>query len=156
MTAGPVVAQQESAAFVYGAAGPSDPTTPSGNAQVTTMASGTGTSPPEGTSQVDDIDEALLSPRTKPIDEPDAMDISTSAPLAASASVTAAAEPRNIAELQSAQVTSFNTTEQAAAPMDIDLGAPAAPPAPTAPSAPAASGEEKLKDANGDDEVTTI
>lgn len=119
MTAGPVVAQQESAAFAYGAAGPSGPTTPSGNAQVTTMASGTGTSPPEGTSQVDDIDEALLSPRTKPIDEPDAMDISTSAPLAASASVTAAAEPRNIAELQSAQVTSFNTTEQAAAPMDI-------------------------------------
>ena len=156
VTAGPVVAQQEGVAFAYGAAGLSGPTTPSGNAQVTTMASGTGTSPPEGTAQVDDIDEALLSPRTKPIDEPDAaMDISTSAPLTASAPVTAAAEPRNIAEFQSAPGTSFNTTEQAAAPMEIDSSAPAAAPEPTAPSVPA-SGDEKLKDANEDNEVTTI
>ena len=125
VAAGPVMAQPEAVAFAHGSAVPSGRTTPSGNAQLTTMSAGTGASPPEGTAQVDGIDEALM---------------------------TAAAEPRNIAELQPAPDTSSNTTEQAAAPMEIDPSAPAAAPAPTAPSV-TTSGEDKAKDANGYDEI---
>lgn len=147
VAAGPVVAQQEAVAFAYGAAGSSGPTTPSGNAHVGTMAAGTGTSPPEGTAEVDDIDEALLSPRTKPIDEPEAMDISTTGPFAASAPVTTAGEPGNITQPQSARDMSSNAVGEQAGPMEVESSVPArAPMARTCGEA----------DANGDEEVTTI
>lgn len=151
VSAGPTVAQQEPIPFAYGAAGPGGPATPSGNAQVGTVTGVTGTSPPEGTAEVDDIDEALLSPRTKPIDEPEAMDISTAGPLVASSAPATTAEDPNIAGPQTSSDISSNAAGQAG-PMDVDSSVPATAPTPTMPSA-SASGEAN---ANVDEEVTTI
>jgi len=61
------------------------PATPSDTVQDASMAAGTETSPPEGTAEVDDIDEALLSPRPQPPGEPEPMDISNTADAPAAA-----------------------------------------------------------------------
>ena len=82
----PQVAQQQlgiAAPAVGQAAAP--PATPSDTVQDASMAAGTETSPPEGTAEVDDIDEALLSPRPQPPGEPEPMDISNTADAPAAA-----------------------------------------------------------------------
>ena len=104
------------------------PATPSDTVQDASMAAGTETSPPEGTAEVDDIDEALLSPRPQPPGEPEPMDISNTADAPAAA---AALAPE--------------------IPMDIEESA-------LAPSASAVSGDQNPEEAtnDGDDEVIII
>jgi hypothetical protein len=146
-TQAPQVAQpqQQLGTAVPAAAGPTGPeqaaappATPADTAQGASTAAGTGTSPPEGTAEVDDIDEALLSPR--PPGEPEPMDISNVDAPAAAAAAAAADAP---------------AAEEV--PMDIEQNASA--PAPAAPSASAVSGdqsfEEETKD-DDDDEVIII
>ena len=127
----PVAAQVPQVVHPQPQQGAAPPAMPNDTAQGTSMAAGTETSPPEGTAEVDDIDEALLSPRPQPSGEPEPMDISNAADAPAEADAPAAAMAPEI-------------------PMDVEESAPA-----PAPAAPSASTEEETND-DDEDEVIII